>query len=61
MSLYLFNCKICKDKTPHKICIISRKNGVKLKCCECGSPKSKYVDVITLQENEYKFSMEQPQ
>jgi len=50
IKLYLVNCDKCKKKTPHFILRVSRKRGVKLRCCSCGKEKLRYYNPRNLEE-----------
>lgn len=52
-KIYLINCKMCKDKTQHKISSLNRKRGVKLKCRNCGYVRDRHFNLRNIQSKEY--------
>ena len=47
-NIYLSYCKVCKKETPMRINNISRKRGVKLRCCICSTIKPRYEKINNL-------------
>ena len=47
---YKAKCKICKKETPHSICHISRRTGIKLRCNVCLNPQARYLGKKKLEE-----------